>query len=83
MVTHKGKKSSKPKQHVVVRSKKGAKFCGTFEKGKLKVTEERTAPGQNLGVGMLDIKEKKWSEHTSVPAEVKRDFEIAVYGKTQ
>ncbi len=80
MGTKKGKKA-KPKKHIVVYSKKGVKFCGTFESGKVKVTEERTAPGQIIGVGMLDLKTKEWSERASVPIEVKQKIETIALGK--
>ncbi len=75
----KGKnKSSKPKRTITIKSKKGVKFYGTFEEGKVKVDEERTAPGQNLTVGVLDINAKKWY-NDSLPSEIKRKFELIAF----
>ena len=75
----KGKnKSSKPKRTVMVKSKRGVKFYGTFESGKVKVDEERTAPGQNLTVGVLDVKTKKW-HNDSLPSEIKQKFELLAF----
>ncbi|MBR3236061.1 hypothetical protein IKF92_00030 [Candidatus Saccharibacteria bacterium] len=81
MGTQKTKKSSKPKRHVTVKSKKGVKYDGIVENGEVKITEERTAPGQKLRVGILNIETKMWSERVSIPNEVKRDFEFYIFGE--
>lgn len=75
------KKSKKPERHIVVYSKKGEKFYGTFEKGKIKITAERTAPGQVISVGLLDLETKEWSERDSIPKEVKQKIETVALGK--
>ena len=75
----KGKnKSSKPKRTVIVTSKKGVKYYGTFENRKVKVDEERTARGQNLTVGVFDVDAKRWF-NDSLPGDIKQKFEFLAF----
>lgn len=56
-------------------TKKGDVYNGVLSGGKLKVTIQRTARGQNIFVGVFDIKTKEWHNDKALPGEVKSHFE--------
>lgn len=54
----------------------GTTYTGTIKSGKIRVTTARTAPGQNMTVGVFDIASKTW-HNDSLPKNVKKKFEAA------
>ncbi len=56
-------------------TKKGDVYNGTLSGGKLKVTIQRTARGQNMLVGVLDLASKEWHNAKTIPNEVRLHFE--------
>lgn len=56
-------------------TKKGDVYNGTLSGGKLKVTIQRTARGQNMLVGVLDLASREWHNAKAMPSEVRLHFE--------
>ena len=75
--------ASKPKQKKFI--DRGRVFSATARNGKVKVKLERTARGQNITVGTLNLEERKW-ENTGgkayLPTHIRVNIEKIFLGST-